>query len=247
MKVIIQNLAIEYKDEGEGPILLMLHGWGATLHYFDVLCEHLRDFRIIRMDMPGFGESQMPHDTWDVERYARFVAAFCEKLRIEPVCMLGHSFGGRVITKGVSKQILRPQKLVLVASAGVSSRDTFRNVAYAGIAKFGKLILSPLSRGWYERIRRGFYVFTGSDYLSVRDMASTFLRVVEEDLSTDAAKVTLPTLIIWGDRDGMTPLSEGKKLHSLIRGSRLVVIGGADHFVHMQEPGEVAQLIQEFI
>jgi pimeloyl-ACP methyl ester carboxylesterase len=249
MKVIVDGLAIEYKDEGQGPVLLMLHGWGNTMRYFDTLCDALSGLRIIRLDAPGFGGSELPHEPWNVERYAKFVADFCEKINVQPVAILGHSFGGRIATKGVSKGILRPQKLILVASAGVAERHTPRTVLYAAAAKIGKTLLAPLPEGAYGKVRRMVYEKSGSDYLttSAKVMQQVFLNMIHEDLSGDAAKITLPTLLIWGENDVITPLKEGEKLHSLIKNSTLRVVHGAGHFVYRDDPREVAKLIKEFV
>lgn len=247
MKVIVENLAIEYSDQGQGPVMLMLHGWAAARHYFDGVYENLSGLRIVRLDLPGFGDSEKPRAAWTNEDYARFVAAFCEKLRIKPDYMLGHSLGGRILTKGVSIGVLHPKKLVLISSAGVAKRNTPRNRLYAALAKTGKTLLKPLPKKVYEKLRHVLYDFTGSDYLSVRDMEKTFVKVVGEDLSADAAKITTPTLLIWGDRDAVTPLAEGEKLNALIRGSQLEIVEGADHFVHLQEPEDVARRIEKFL
>src|SRR4051812_20826260 len=95
MKVIVEGLATEYLDEGEGQTILMLHGWSDTIHTFDPILRHITKYRIIRVDLPGFGGSERPTSTWGVEEYARFVLAFCKKLECEPDVIMGHSFGGR--------------------------------------------------------------------------------------------------------------------------------------------------------
>jgi len=246
MKLIVDNLAVEYADEGAGPILLMLHGWGNTMQYFDTLCEQLKEFRTLRLDLPGFGSSEVPREPWNVERYARFVAAFCKKLNIEPKFILGHSFGGRITTKAVGANILRPEKIVLIASAGVADRKELRLKASSFVAKVGKAILSPFP-SISARARRRLYDMTGSDYLKTGALADTFVLTIGENLSADAANISLPTLLVWGHNDIVTPLSEGKKLHALIVHSQLEVIPHAGHFVYREHPKEVADLIKKFL
>ncbi|MEK7132609.1 MAG: alpha/beta hydrolase [Patescibacteria group bacterium] len=247
MKVIVNGLAIEYESQGEGRVILMLHGWGNTMHYFDALCSEIKGFQIVRLDLPGFGGSETPQKPWTVEVYARFVARFCEKLHIEPALIIGHSFGGRITAKGVSQKILNPQKIVLIASAGVAHRRTARNIGYTIIAKVGKLLLAPFPKGAYNRFRYALYRSTGSDYLTVGSMSETFLHMIREDLSNAAAAIKTPTLLIWGEDDAVTPVTEGKKLNALIPNSRLYVVPSAGHFVHKEKPKEVAELIRGFI
>lgn len=241
MKVIINGLATEYLDEGQGPVALMLHGWGNALHDFDKLCAELHGFRLVRLDLPGFGGSERPVDAWDVGGYAQFVSAFCARLGIRPDVLVGHSLGGRIITKGVATHVLDASKLVLIASAGVANRKTVRNRAYALVAKIGKALISPLPRSVFLRARRALYARTGSDYFTVAGMSDAFLNMIREDLSMYAARISIPTLIMWGDNDTVTPLSEGKKLHTLIRNSQLVVVPHGSHFVHIDYPREVAE------
>src|ERR1700684_4042346 len=121
MKVIVDNLAVEYSDEGQGLPLVMLHGWMDSLQTFDAITKFLSTkYRIVRLDLPGFGASELPSKPWFVGGYATFVADFCKKLNIEPVAFVGHSLGGRIILKGLAEHSLSAQKAVLIASAGVA-------------------------------------------------------------------------------------------------------------------------------
>ncbi len=122
MKAIVEGLATEYTDEGHGQVVLMLHGWGDNLHTFDPLLQFILKYRVVRLDLPGFGNSEKPQDVWGVQEYANFVRAFCAKLDIVPEAILGHSFGGRIILKGVGTGVLSPQKIILIASAGIAKR-----------------------------------------------------------------------------------------------------------------------------
>src|SRR3989344_5618914 len=140
MKIIIDNLAVEYLDEGSGPTILMLHGWADSLHTWDLVIAQLTGFRIIRLDLPGFGGSERPKDAWDVGAYVQFVLAFCKKLEYEIDILIGHSFGGRIIIKGIGTGALSAKKIVLVASAGVEKKRTAKNEVYRIIAKIGKAI-----------------------------------------------------------------------------------------------------------
>ena len=100
MKLLIQNLATEYTDEGTGPVLLFLHGWQDNLHSFDGLAPYLKDdFRIVRLDLPGSGKTEFPKGSWDLDDYVSFVKKFTEKLDIKPYAVIGHSFGGLISLK----------------------------------------------------------------------------------------------------------------------------------------------------
>ncbi len=249
MKIIIQNLAVEYQDDGVGKVILFLHGWQDDLHAFDVLAAFLsQKNRIVRLDFPGFGRSETPAEAWDLDDYVRFVSDFIKKLDIQVDVLVGHSFGGRIVMKGIAMEKLRARKLVLIGSAGIARRRTIRNMILWVLAKLGWLIISvPPLVFWREKIRKQAYGLIGSDYSDAGMLKETFLNIISENLGEYAKKITIPTLLIWGADDTETPLFDGERLSRLIHNSKLKVIDGAGHFVHREKPEEVAHLIQQFL
>jgi pimeloyl-ACP methyl ester carboxylesterase len=248
MKVIVNGLAVEYDDRGVGKVLLMLHGWKDSLHTFDEVAQSLSSsFRIVRVDLPGFGESEPPSAAWKLDNYVEFVKDFLFKVNVSPDILVGHSFGGRIIIKGVAKKLLTAKKIVLISSAGVARRRTFKNFALTVIAKLGRVatLIPPISF-WRQRIRRKLYEAIGSDYFRSGAMSDTFLNIIREDLSEFARNTYIPTLIIWGENDVTTPITDGMRLSTFIRGSKFQVIKDAGHFVHSGRPKEVSELIRGF-
>ncbi|MDO8593959.1 MAG: alpha/beta hydrolase [bacterium] len=250
MKIIVNSLAIEYEDTGTGPVVLFLHGWKDDLHTFYELVPLLQGFRLVRVDFPGFGGSELPQVAWSTREYADFVADFCKKIVISPEIIVGHSFGGRVTLKGVSSGILTPKKLVLIASAGLAKYKTSKVRLFLFAAKAGKAVLFFLPYSHRERLRRRLYGAAGSgDYMNIHTgvLKETFLKAIREDLTDSAKEIHLPTLLIWGKQDVVTPFWDGKRLQTLISDSKLEVLNDATHFVHQEKPQEVAELIKKFI
>lgn len=249
MKIIVDNLGVEYRDEGAGAPLVFLHGWQDDLRTFDALAARLSPaHRVIRLDLPGFGGSETPREAWGVGEYAEFVGDFMEKLAIHPDVLVGHSFGGRIIMKGIAEKRLAARKIILIASAGVAPRKRYYRTIMTIAAKAAKIVahLPPLHL-WKEKLRRKAYRALGSDYANAGRLSQTFVKVVSEDLSESARKLAVPALLIWGSRDAITPLSEGKYLASLIPDSILKVVDGTGHFVHREKPDEVTALIKKFV
>lgn len=249
MKAIINGLAIEYLDEGNGKTMVFLHGWGDNLHTFDALAAILgARGRIVRVDVPGFGASESPKIAWDLDHYVEFVRDFCVKIHINPDVIIGHSFGGRIAIKAAAKKIINPQKIVLIASAGIAERQTLRNFLFMILAKTGRIItVIPPFSFWRKQLREKMYSHSGSDYPAAGNLRETFLKIVRQNLSSYARMIEIPALLIWGDTDTETPLADGRRLARLIRNSRLEIISGAGHFVHRDSPNRVAELIQEFL
>lgn len=249
MKIIVNNLALEYQDEGQGPVLLCLHGWQDSLHTFNQLTPFLTpSWRVIRLDLPGFGQSQLPPLDWKLEDYTQCVQAFVQKLKLEVAVVVGHSFGGRIVLKSISTHLLNPQWLVLIGCAGVAHRKTVRNKIFTSLAKFGKvLVWIPPLLFWRKQLRAALYRRAGSDYLTTGALKDIFIRVIAEDLSVAATNIQIPTLLIWGENDSATPVAEGRTLARLIPRATLQVIPQTSHFVHVEQPTIVAKLISEFI
>jgi pimeloyl-ACP methyl ester carboxylesterase len=253
MKIIVQNLAVEYKDEGvdlaRPKTILLLHGWQDNLHTFDTLASLLsKTYRVISLDFPGFGQSEMPKETWDLDNYVEFVRNFIQKLNLQVDMLVGHSFGGRIAIKGVAGKNLQPNKIILINSAGVSNRLTLRNSVLKVFAKIGNIVIyiSPLFF-WKDKLREKIYKFIGSDYQKSGMLQKTFMKIIAEDLSSAAQTITMPALLIWGENDTETPLSDGQRLAKLIPDSRLEIIKKAGHFVHQEKPEDVAKLIRIFM
>lgn len=249
MKVIVNNIALEYSDEGNGPVLLLLHGWQDSLATFASLVDNLgKDYRIVRLDLPGFGKSELPKTAWDLSDYINLVQNFITKLNLSVNVVIGHSFGGRITIKGTATKLLSAQKIVLIGSAGIAKTKTARTSLTRLITRLGSLIMYiPPLLFWRKRLRKKLYEMIGSDYLNAGPLQETFLKIINEDLSTYAATISLPTLLIWGAKDTATPLSDGQKLNHLIRQSQLEVFPDASHFVHQEQAQAVAQIIKAFV
>ena len=249
VKVIVNNLSVEYEEAGAGPVVFFLHGWKSDLHTFDALLPFLiSSYRVIRLDLPGFGGSEFPASPWGVGEYVNFVQAFVEKLGVSVEVLVGHSFGGRIAIKGVGTGKLRPNRVILIGSAGLARHNTLRNQMFKVFAKVGKAVTLIFPASIREYLRSRLYQKAGSsDYLNAGTLKETSRKVIQEDLSGSASQIKVPTLLIWGENDMATPLSDGKRFAELISGSTLRVLSGAGHFVHEEKPVEVEKVIREFI
>lgn len=251
MNLLVNQIKTAYDDEGEGKVILLLHGWGTSRDNFAELREALRDnYRVIVPDLPGFGDSDMPPSDWRVADYADFVANFLKALGIDNLYAIAvHSFGGRIAIKGLSTGVLQPEKLILIDAAGIGHSKSARNVAFAVVAKVGKTIMRlPGLRGQYKKAQQKLHEKAGSaDYAEAGEMQQIFLNAIHEDLRDEVRCLMLPTLIIWGSEDNETPLSDARLFHATISGSQLKIVQGAGHFVHNEFPEKVAKFVREFL
>ncbi len=248
MQVVVDNLLTTYEKTGKGPVVLMLHGWGDSSGTFRQLIAQLRSgFTLIAVDLPGFGQTEAPADVWNLDAYARFVQSFLDKLAIKPYAIVGHSNGGALAIRGLSEHILAADKLVLLGAAGIRDRQSLRRFSLKLIAKTGKQATFWLPTRHKKALQKRFYGAIGSDLLVAPHLQETFKITVRQDVQQDAAKLKLPTLLIYGEADQATPPHYGQLYHRLIAGSKLQLIPSAEHFVHQDQPEKVAQLIMEFL
>lgn len=249
MQVIVDNISTEYKDTGKGRVLLFLHGWGDSQETFDgIRAEFSNKYRCVTLDLPGFGKTESPRLAWDLDDYAQFVAAFLNKKNIDALYgIIGHSNGGAIAIRGVAKGYLVTEKLVLLASAGVRLREQKRRLLLKAIAKSGKFITKPLPASTQEKLRTKLYDVARSDMLKVRHMEETFKKTVGQDVQADAALLSVPTLLIYGEQDTDTPTLIGETFRNLIPGSTYEQLGEAGHFVHHDQAGRVERLVKSFL
>ncbi|KKS73817.1 MAG: alpha/beta superfamily hydrolase/acyltransferase [Parcubacteria group bacterium GW2011_GWA2_42_80] len=248
MKVIVNGLAVEYQDDGNGPIMLLLHGWQDNLHTFDIIVHELAmTYRVIRIDLPGFGQSEFPKSTWQLSDYINFVKVFIEKLSIKVDVLIGYSFGGRIVIKGVAENVFNPKKIILIASAGISNSKSTRRLFYKFAAKIGKFLTYTTPLYFYRNgLKKILYDKADSDYMNSGALGGTYLKIISEDLSKYASQIRVPCLLIWGRDDSTTPLADGDKFSKLIKNSRIKIFDNAGHFVHQERAGEVIMEIKEF-
>jgi pimeloyl-ACP methyl ester carboxylesterase len=248
MQVIVNELLTQYRIEGKGKLVVVVHGWGdSSAGVRDLQDELSRYYRVLAINLPGFGGSQAPLTTWGLTDYAQFVHSFLHKTTLKPYALIGHSNGGAILIRALSQQLLTADKLVLLASAGIRNEQNGRKQALQLAVKGGKFLSRPLPFSLRQKLRQKTYQAVGSDMLVVEQLQESFKKIVADDVQQDASTLTLPTLLIYGINDQATPLRYGRMLHKAIPGSTLKTVAAAGHFVHQDQPSIVNQYIEEFL
>ncbi len=251
MKIIVDNLLVNYSEKGKGKVLLMLHGWGVDSSSFDKLSTDLSsEFQVVCVDLPGFGQSQVPPDSWGIEDYANFVVSFLEKIKVDQVyCLLGHSFGGRITIRLAAQDKLNPEKVIFIGAAGIKPKIGAKKLIYKSLAKTGKAATSlPGLKKLQPKLRQKLYTNAGAtDYLSAGPMRKIFLNTIGEDLTYEIAHIQQPTLLIWGENDDQTPVSDAYTFHEKLSDSQLLIIPNAGHFVYLDDESTVSREIKSFL
>ncbi len=253
-EIVINNLLVRYSRFGQmksvagEKCLLFLHGWRSNKEVWGGVVEKLlvinKELSVFCLDLPGFGKSPAPKKPFSVGDYAETVAEFIKKENLSNIILVGHSFGGRVGIKLASQFPNLVSKLVLVNSAGFVSKARHKNLITL-IAKLTKPFFVP---NFMQGLRKSIYRALGlEDYLATPMLQETFKKVIAEDLTADMQRITIPTLIIWGENDKETPVEFGERMKTLIPNSVLKILPNAGHFSFLDQPENFTKILNEFI
>lgn len=256
METTYQGKKVDYLEKGKGPLVVLLHGWGSNKELYGALMNTLSvKYRVAAPDMPGFGKSGEPDAPWSLDDYCDFVEWFVTERggKENPeVILAGHSHGGRILIKllGARRLPFTVRKLILIDSAGIVHEKTPEQMKKIKRYKRGKKILeSPLMRGLFPHALERFQSRSGSaDYRSASPvMRQSMVRVVNEDVREYLPKIKAETLLVWGDKDDATPLSDGQLMEKSIPGSGLAVLPGAGHFSFLDNQYQFLAVMKSFL
>jgi pimeloyl-ACP methyl ester carboxylesterase len=251
LNTVINGIETNYVTAGQGEAVLLLHGWGSSLEPYRRLINLLsQKYFVIALDMPGFGKTAEPERPYNVDDYVDFVLEFMKQFSVTKLSLVGHSFGGRVIIKMVNRQLpFAVEKIVLVDSAGIKPQPSGKKSTKQLIYKIGKWfatrkLIVKLFPNLLEKLR---VTFGSADYAAASPMMRQCLvKVVNEDLSHLLPGIKAPTLLVWGENDTATPLSDAKKMEAAIPGSGLAVIKNAGHFSFVEQPVIFERIMASF-
>lgn len=243
------DIELAYTIEGEGDVVVLLHGWGCDHSIWQATIDALVPHRkVIAVDFAGFGRSGEPTTVWGVEEYTRSVEALLGSLGVVRPTLVGHSFGGRVSIVYASRNEV--ERVVLTDAAGVKPKRSLRYYRKVYTFKLLKHTL-PLLIGRQKaqmiidqrRAKAG-----SSDYNRATPMMRAILsKCVNEDLCHLMPKIAAPVLLFWGDKDSATPIADAHKMKRLMPDAGLVVAEGAGHFAMLEQPALWMSALKSFI
>ena len=251
MEAVINGIRVNYVMEGQGDTVLLLHGWGSSLEPFRALIGQLKaKYRVVALDLPGFGGSDEPDAPWGVDGFVDFVLAFIETLDVKKLSLVGHSYGGRIIIKLANRELpFTIDKITLIGSAGIkppkSNKKTFKQTVFkAGKWLFTRKLMAKLFPDALEGLR---VKFGSADYAAASPlMRQCMVKSISEDLTHLLPGIKAPTLLIWGENDTATPLSDGKLMEKSIPDAGLAVIPGTGHYCFLENPRLFHRIIASY-
>lgn len=207
--------------------ILFLHGWGSNKEIMkQAFSSKFKEYKHIYVDMPGFGKSENSYILYTHD-YAKIIQGFLDKLKLIPLIIVGHSFGGKVST------LLHPKYLVLLSSAGIIEEKSAKTLLTIRMAK----VFNKFGLGKVTKLLRSSDVNMMSE-----NMYETFKNVVDEDFSKNFAQYEGNALLFWGETDTATTLSSGKTIHLLIKNSKFQSYDD-DHYFFLRFANDVEEKV----
>lgn len=222
------------------PTVVFLHGWGSNLEVWNQTASDC-GFPSLAIDLPGFGKSEKPTKPLSVSDYVDVIEEIIERADTKEVVLAGHSFGGQVATALAAKNPDWLSGLLLVDSASLRPKKV------PLLSRIGSLLSPVFSLPGLRSLRPFVYTLIGADEPPEDEvMKETMRNVLREDQSEELVNITVPTQIIWGNRDEATPLTHGKLIARAIPNAELVVLDGG-HFIFLDRPVEFNDAMMSFI
>ena len=263
----IDGMDVHYRDEGEGEVIVLIHGTASSLHTWDKWVEELKgSYRIIRLDMPAFGlTGANTTGDYTIKSYTSFLNAFLKELSIDCFYLAGNSLGGNIAWNYAVDYPEQIKKLVLINSSGLPT-----NKAQPWIFKMAKtpvvsslfLSITPrfvvkknLEQVYHDDSKVTDALVTRFHDMSLRtgnrqafiDRARTDFKLGDSVNYARLKSVKSKTLIIWGENDEWIPLKNGKQMDSLIPNSKLSIIKNSGHVPMEENPTQSATLMTNFL
>lgn len=220
--------------------VIILHGWTKNLDKWNDFLKNL-DEKGIDYEFPKIpGLTGNLNEIWNLDDYVKWLKNITGKQKGK-VILIGHSNGGRIALAFTNLYPQKVEKLILIDSSGIYHNELplkIKRIVFKAFAKVGKKLTSS------KTIKNLFYKLTReSDYKDLDDKTKqTMINLISIDLKPILSQVKIPTLIIWGREDKITPLSDGILMNKLIKNSKLEIIKDAHHspqFTHSKETASI--------
>ena len=264
----INGRTLNYVDygSGDGAPVVFIHGLGGC---WETWLENIprigKTRRVIGVDLPGFGFSEMPPDKISIPSYGRCIEQLCEQLELGKVVLVGNSMGGFTGAEVAIQYPERVERLVLVSAAGISITELRRAPVLVGsrlVAAIGtrtaaaanNIVVRPRLRPFVYGtfIRHPTRIPTDLLYeitngAGRKGFVGAMHALTDYDFTDRLPEIGCPTLIVWGAEDMLVPVSDADEFERLIPNARKVVFDDTGHTAMIERPSTFNDCLVEFL
>jgi len=268
--VMVDGQRISYLDQGQGPPVLLIHGFGGSMWQWEHQQSALATrFRVITPDLPGSGLSDKPDIAYTPDEMLHFLTEFLDALRIPQASLVGNSMGAGLAIGMALDHPDRVSKLVLISGLPPRVMDHLANpsikraltagtpswlVSFGNFLFGGLMVDRILKEIVYDHTLLTPAILERSNRNRQRPGLIKPLMTVgdnlpawEERYAPRIGTITQPTMILWGEEDRVFPIKAGKLLHELIPKSAFTAIPRAGHIPQWEQPEPVNAYLRSFL
>lgn len=258
--VDVNGAKIYYQESGKGQPLLLIHGYPLNGDLFMKQRQSLsQHYQVITPDLRGFGRSVAPSSDASLSTYAHDMFALMDKLGIKKAVIGGHSMGGMTTLEMYKEHPERFSGMILIDTAAVKAPLPSKDM-WQGFAQLGKQsdrdkvmdqLLIPNMLSDHTRMDDKQLVSQVKGMINAASVngieGGGHALADRQDNTSVLAGIKVPTLIIVGSQDTITPIPIAEKMHAAIPGSRLAVIEGGSHAAILESAPKADQAIMQWM
>ena len=264
----IDGRKVNYVDfgSGEGPPVVFVHGLGgAWQNWLENIPRLAQERRVLALDLPGFGHSEMPLREISISGYAKTVEKLCDSLDLGEVVLVGNSMGGFVAAEVAIQFPQRVERLVLVSAAGITSTNLYRRpvqtwgrvaaaVATYGAANSRAVVARPgirhLSLAFVARHPsrlRPDLAWEQVNAAGTPGFRDALDALIDYDFRDRLGEISVPTLLVWGHEDMLVPVEDAHEFERLIPNSGKILMKDTGHVPMLERPTTFNNCLLEFL
>jgi 2-hydroxy-6-oxonona-2,4-dienedioate hydrolase len=254
--VSVYGAKMHYIEAGSGPTLVLVHGLADdTAVWQETIAPLAKTHRVIVPDLIGWGKSDKPLLSYRIATFSDFLDRFLQQLKVEKAAVVGNSMGGWVVADFVLRYPARVEKLVIVCGVGfasseqqmgaplevlkMSSRDEIRRFLAPAFADKKFVSEEMVDFLIEQRVRNG-------DGYTISKFIESMKRK-EDVVDGKLGKIKVPTLVVWGRQDLLTPLAIGQRFQREIPGAKLQIIENCGHMPQQECPAKFVDTVTPFL
>jgi pimeloyl-ACP methyl ester carboxylesterase len=263
---------VVYRIAGQGPPVVLIHGMlNSSRHWESVAVQLAEHYTVVAPDLIGHGDSATPRGDYSLGAHASSIRDLLAVIGIERASVVGHSLGGGVAMQFFYQFPQRVERLVLVSSGGLGRRVSpmLRTAALPGVSGLLAAAADPRLLGALRDVggrmrkrgvRQGVYVQALARALRPLEQPGAreaFLQTLRAVIDVHGQRVSatdrlyllesMPTLIVWGERDNTIPLAHARATHEAIPHSHFKTLPRAAHFPNLEDPEGLAEALLDFL